>query len=320
MTRTMTQPEMAAWDAGTFELIQRQAGLDNRLSALITEIHRAAGDTRSYTGWGASRVVTWQLTHEEAAGRLSAVPCAGGNALLAQLSQAREAIAQLGAQVEEREALWEAKGRWPRYFPCLNADGHIHSSLRGCPTVRHDTSMGWATELSGRTVTEAVAALGETLCSVCFPGAPAQWCRTRSEVTRAERERAAAAKKAEKAAREAVKNLTRDESRLLSEATGERVTTVAAAKAIVREAAEAQVELEWNRTEEAGARWQDPERHAEFTARLEERLAEKQHAAALAVEILSAREITAPGSGWSRADAAKSVDGTVKRTRRAYFG
>jgi hypothetical protein len=86
--------------------------------------------------------------------------------------------------------------RWPRYFECLNADGHIHSSERGCPSVYATTSMAWNPYLSGRTVAEAIAELGPRLCSVCYPGAPAEHCRTKSDITRAEREAAKAARDA----------------------------------------------------------------------------------------------------------------------------
>jgi hypothetical protein len=168
--------------------------------------------------------------------------------------------------------------------------------------------------------------LGETLCSVCFPDAPAEWCRTRSEVTRAEREAAKAAMNAERDAARAVKNLTEAETAQFTMMDRyDRPKTVAAAKALVRQPHETRVELEWNRSAEAKARWVSPdsglgeERYSQFIANLESRLAEETLAAELADEILFAREAATPGTGWTRDDSDKAAAATVKRTRQAYF-
>jgi hypothetical protein len=313
---TMTQYEMATWDAGTFEIMMTQARTSAALDGLINSVHRAVRDRKRGSVWG--------YTHEEAIRGLAETTDPGASTLLAQIDQARAVIAQLGDQISQREAVWEANGCWSRYFPCNNPDGHIHRSLRGCPTVRWETSMGWAVEMSGLTADEAIhgiegqfEGLGETLCSVCFPDAPAEWCRTRSEVTRAEREAARAAKTAARDAANAVKNLDRP----FRTHDRDKVTTVAAAKAVVRKAAESQVELEWSRSEDARKRWGgDQERLNEYIARAELRLAAERADAAEVNEILIAREAAAPGTGWTREDADKAIAGAVKRTRKAYFG
>lgn len=313
MTRTVTPAE---FDAEEFRAIQERDKAASRLDVLVTEAHRAAGDLKSYSGWGARRVTSWQLSDAEAVERLAVLPDNSG--LLAAIVEAKLLISMLNGRIEDMERIWRA-APWSRYFPCLNADGHIHASLRGCSTVRWDTDMGWATELSGSTVEEAIAALGPTLCSVCFPGAPVAWCRSRQEVTRAEREAARAAKNAERDARLAVKNLTREESAQLSAAAGERVTTVAAAKALVRQPAETMAELEWNRSDEASSRWDDKTRYADFIARMEQRLARETNAAERAAEILAEREAAVPGTGQTREESDAAFTRKLRAARREWF-
>jgi hypothetical protein len=320
---SMTQQQMAAWDAGTFELMTRQAQVRGRLESLVNAVHVAAGDKKD----GHGRNQAWRYTDTDALLVVAGMTTRDAARLIQDVSHAEELIKLLGTQIGEREQVWENEGWWSRYFPCLNRDGHIHSSLRGCQTVYWDTDMGWATGMSGLTADQAIhgipgqfEGLGETLCSVCFPEAPAEWCRTRSEVTRAEREAARAAKDAERAAAKAVKNLTGAETaRFEGMARYDRPTTVAAAKALVRQPAETRIELEWNRTTEASSRWSDPQQYAQFIARMEGRLAEEQCMAEVADDILFAREAAASGTGWTREDSDKAVASAVKRARSAYF-
>jgi flavin-binding protein dodecin len=100
---------------------------------------------------------------------------------------------------------------------------------------------------------------------------------------------------------------------------GDRITTVAAAKAAVRKPAETQVELEWNRTLEASKRWQDQDRYNEFIARLEHRLEMERADAAQLGLILAAREAIVPGTGWSRDEQDKAFTTALKRARKAWF-
>jgi hypothetical protein len=298
----------AEFDAAELELIRQHTQLSAQAEQIIQAAHHAARDTRSYSGgFGQKRVVSWQLTDEEA------ITKAG---MTEQLAKVEYGIKILADQVNWCEDFYRANP-WTRYFPCLNRDGHIHSSERGCPTVRFDTDMSWAVALSGKSVAEAVAELGETLCSVCFPEAPAEWCRTRSEVTRAERQAAKAAKDAARAAEKAVKELAQP----FVTYDRERVTTVAAAKAVIRKPAETQVELEWHRSEDARKRFalHDRQDLADRIARIEHRL-EMERADAVQVSyILIDREFASSGTGWSQADQDKAVAATLKRARREYF-
>jgi hypothetical protein len=158
--------------------------------------------------------------------------------------------------------------------------------------------------------------LGETLCSVCFPDAPAEWCRTRSEVTRTEREAARAAKNAARDAKKAMKEL---ETPFVCH-DGDRERTVAGLKAVVRKAYETRVELEWARGEERKAQFDSPERYEDCIRNIEHRLAGEQDDSERACQVLIGREAAVPGSGWTWEDADKAIKSTVKRTRKAYFG
>lgn len=110
-----------------------------------------------------------------------------------------------------------------------NSNGHIHSST-SCSTCYPTTVFRWVTSLSGQTEAEAVAELGEILCSVCFPSAPVAWRDGESRATkeaRAERE----AKKAERAAKKVAKALLPEDPEGGYRTQGrDRVTTIAAAK------------------------------------------------------------------------------------------
>jgi len=324
----MTREQMAEFDAAEFELIARRYEALSLLARLQQHAHRMTGDTkRGFSG-------RWEMTDEQAEMAVHAmagdddgyVPRAGmrPSELLTQIVAARDAINELNGSIAAAENEYRACGGWQRYFPCLNSDGHIHATLRACPTVRWDTSMGWATEYSGLTADQAIHGLpgefdglGETLCSVCFPDAPADWCRTRSDVTRAEREAAKAAKDAERDAVKAAKSL----AETFRTHDGDRIATVAAAKAIVRKPAETQAELEWHQSEDARKRFalHDRQDLADRIARIEHRLEMERADAVQLSYILIAREAAAPGTGWSQADQDKALADALKRNRRSWF-
>lgn len=282
--KQMTQPEMAAWDAGTLEYMTRQARVQARLDGLVSQAHRLAGDKKR--GFSSCWGYTDAQVLEVVAGQDS--PASKG--LMAEIGECRQATEGYRAAIGEREGTWEDQGCWSRYFPCLNRDGHIHASLRGCPTVRFDTSMGWATGLSGKTVAEAVAELGETLCSVCFPEAPAQWCRTRSEVEREAREAA----KAEREAAKYVKRLFPSEQ-FRSAYGHDRIETVARCKELLR------LEVEFRDYYGRG----EHSCHSQTAAD-----------AAQAVEVLLAREERQPGTGATQAEIDTIIERAVVRNRK----
>jgi hypothetical protein len=60
---------------------------------------------------------------------------------------------------------------WNRYFLVTSSAGHVHRSMN-CSTCNPRTTYAPVVALSGRTDADAVATLGETLCTVCFPDAP----------------------------------------------------------------------------------------------------------------------------------------------------
>jgi hypothetical protein len=242
MTQTI---DPVQFDTRLFALYQEHANLEGQLASLYEhKIHPMAGDRKESLGFGRGR--RWRLSDEEAAEVVTHLHAAGD-----------QRVPQLGVtpgQVLEREALLSNAARelwdqisaleyvyqqdpWTRWFPCLNADGHVHSTLRGCPTVRPGTQMGWATELSGTPVETAIqmppAGLGPRLCSVCFPDAPVEHCRSLRDITRAERE----AEKAARAEAKFAKSL-RDSERFRDYDGTSWVTTVAGCKKALRDEVE----------------------------------------------------------------------------------
>ena len=69
------------------------------------------------------------------------------------------------------DVLEEGYTGWNRYFLVVSSAGHVHRSTR-CSTCTHSTAYMPLTALSGKSDADAVALLGERLCSVCFPDAP----------------------------------------------------------------------------------------------------------------------------------------------------
>jgi hypothetical protein len=203
---------------------------NGRRERLIATAHRLAGDKRdSWQGnaWGLSHAEVIEKVNDLAAGadRLDLSVGAQPSKLLAVLA-AVDADAQAKRdEIEAMDAIYRT-APWSRFILCLSNGGHIHSAI-GCSTLRYDTAVEWHPELSGLTVTEAVARLGPTLCSVCFPSAPVEWRRKRSDVDR----EAKAAAKAAKAEARFVKALRDAE---IFRVDGDRITTVAACKDVLR--------------------------------------------------------------------------------------
>jgi hypothetical protein len=308
MTKSMTPAE---FDAAEIELIGERDRINALADRIVQEAHGAAGDTRSFNGWGRNRVVSWQLSDDEALER---------SGRTGQHAAFREGAAALGRQVAAMEDVYRASP-WTRWYPCLNADGHIHCDDRACPTLHRngsETDMGWETRLSGQPVAVVIETLGPRLCSVCFPDAPAEHCRSLSDITRADREAARAARNAARDAKSAVKNLADYES--FRDHDGDRVTTVAAAKDAVRKPAGTAVELEWYRSDAAARGFGDPETLRNVILNVTERLAGEKADMERAYGILLAREAAVPGTGWTRKDADKAVASAARRARKAYFG
>lgn len=90
---------------------------------------------------------------------------------LANVTEYDEQIADLEEQARELGALYTG---WSRFFLVTSSSGHVHSSM-SCSTCRPTTRFGWLPSLSGQDEAEAVAELGPTLCTVCFPSAPVEF-------------------------------------------------------------------------------------------------------------------------------------------------
>jgi hypothetical protein len=201
----MSQIIPAEHDARQFELIQQASKAEDRLFTLRERMHHMAGDRKR---WYGKRQV-WSMSWAEVSTHISHLAVQGDHEdfrhggrpsqLLERDSELLAGIGRLDMQAEAMEAEWRCDP-WTRYFPCLNSDGHVHATLRGCPTVKRDTAMSWATELSGKTVDEAIDDLGPRLCSVCFPGAPVEHCRSLRDITREQREAEKAARAAQRQA------------------------------------------------------------------------------------------------------------------------
>jgi hypothetical protein len=60
---------------------------------------------------------------------------------------------------------------WSRFFLVTSSAGHVHSST-SCSSCYMTTTFALLTELSAQSCEDAIAEVGETLCTVCFPDAP----------------------------------------------------------------------------------------------------------------------------------------------------
>lgn len=87
---------------------------------------------------------------------------------IAKYDSARQALRAAKAAVDAHEDNYTG---WSRFFLVTSSAGHVHSSM-DCTSCYNTTRFAPVPSLSGSTEAEAVAALGETLCTVCFPSAP----------------------------------------------------------------------------------------------------------------------------------------------------
>jgi hypothetical protein len=195
----MTNPAAeyaAAIDTQIAELETAAARTRSQMSRVADHIMRLAGATPEQDRRG--NIVSWSMSFVDAtdALRIDHPSLAEWEALSETLDHQVDGLVELRAIYAEHQ--------WSRFFLVNNSNGHIHSSM-SCGTCFPTTQYRWVTSLSGQTEAEAVAELGEILCSVCYPSAPSAWTDGESRATveaRAAREAkkaAAAAKKIEKA-------------------------------------------------------------------------------------------------------------------------
>lgn len=299
---------LAASPADFDSELARLSGECDRLNAAISRIereaaHREAGDTRH--GHGTS--TWWELSLAEA---LARAPSANAERerLFRDLAAACAGLKEAGA----------AYAGWPRFFPTqTSGGGHVHAST-SCRTLYAGTGIRWRPDLSGKTVDEAVAELGPLLCQVCFPQARAEYKRDPREYARERNAERKAAEKAARDARDAPRKLTSDEQFTTSYG-GDRVTTVAACKQLIRDAAGQRAELEWYRTPAAAANWAGTgQQLADVTRNVAGCLAQKEDDAARAEAVLLRRERHNEGHGATAGEISQIRDRAGKKARKAW--
>ena len=220
----MTNPAAeyaAAIDTQIAELETAAARTRSQMSRVADHIMRLAGATPEQDRRG--NIISWSMSFVDAtdALRIDHPSLAEWEALSETLDNQVDGLVELRAIYAEHQ--------WSRFFLVVISNGHIHSTM-GCGTCFPTTQFRWVTSLSGQTEAEAVAELGEILCSICYPSAPSAWTDGESRATiearaeRAAKKAAAAAKKIEKAL------IPEDVTGGYRTAKGDRLTTTHAAK------------------------------------------------------------------------------------------
>jgi hypothetical protein len=212
-TATFTREQAKAADKELYDAMLVVADKEARLARAFTDVHHTVGD--SYRRQYDSRS-GWKLTNEEALAKCGLIATVNSTYEGREAKEALERLTRAGVELDQARAAkaladkWADNGRWNRY--AVVPGGHIHTEM-GCFTLRIDTDVRWAYQISGDSVADAIEAYGEALCSHCYPEAPVAQTLGKvatdpngHPITRAEAQAALAAKEAEKAAKEAAKN------------------------------------------------------------------------------------------------------------------
>lgn len=141
-------------------------------------------DVSADTEW---RVGKRRLTTQEAVTRAEALGTERAEKLLAALAEAQDVRIAATEAVGDHEQGYTG---WNRYFLVTSSAGHVHRSMR-CSTCHLTTTFAPVVDLSGLDDATAVEALGDSLCTVCFPEAPVKGKVTK--ITKAAAARLAAA-------------------------------------------------------------------------------------------------------------------------------
>lgn len=297
-----------AFDTALAALHSQREAVEARIVKLEDQAHREAGDKRVWQG----RSQVWQMSTAHALANASEATNALHTEGCAHLRNLNTDIIHMG------QVYMEAP--WSRFFPTeTSSGGHIHSAT-GCSTLYASTKIFWRPDLSGKTNEEAVADLGPALCQVCFPEAKAEHKRqTLGQVakdrSRAERQLL----KDQRDAAKAIKTLTPGEQ-FRTVYGHDTVTTVAACKTLIREAAEASVDVEYTMTDACAALWAEhgPERLAQYRANVAQRAAQVAQDAGNATTILMLREQGKPGTGADAEAIAKMWRTAAAKARKGY--
>jgi hypothetical protein len=323
------------FDTKLAALWEALARANDEATRYMQAMHRALGDRER--GYGRDR--HWGMTNKNVVGTFrergdAALP-PGTGALVAygdakprtyataldELQARVVAISGIETEITGMDAIYD-QAPWQRFFLCCANGGHIHASWRGLPACNLDANslVSWRPGLSGHTIADAVADLGERLCTHCFPDAPAEWKEGELRETRearAERD----AHRAGLAAAKAAKTLTtgRDGEQFRSRETRDMITTVAGCEKLIRDAAEQAVQVEYYRSPATIAGWPHD---IEFLARLTQNaigsLAKMQADAYEAEYVLLTREGAHPGWGRTAAQIAKIRANKDRAARKAW--
>lgn len=210
-TATFTREQAKAADKELYDAMLVVADKAARVEHALNRIHRVVGDTyrRQYDSRSG-----WKMTDAEAIAQVAKI-AAGITYSADEAQNDLDRLTAAGAELDQARAAkaladkWADNGRWNRY--AVVPGGHIHTN-DGCFTLRWNTDVRWAYQISGDSVADAIDAYGEALCSHCYPEAPVAQTLGKvatdpngHPITRAEAQAALAAKEAEKAAKEAAK-------------------------------------------------------------------------------------------------------------------
>jgi hypothetical protein len=106
-------------------------------------------------------------------------------------------------EINPREAEHDRRG-WTRYYLVDNTNGHVHKD-QDCPTCFPTTRYDWLVEQSGMTPEKLVELAGEKACTVCFPWAPVDVLKRKTQLESVDKKAARLEREAKKAAAAAKK-------------------------------------------------------------------------------------------------------------------
>lgn len=175
-------------------------------------------DTELYKHY--SRISRLELVQAEAQRTIDfidAIEPGSYNSMVSSYSPARRAklaeqVDKIGAEVlviltddvSPLEQEFHRRGGWTRYYLVDNSNGHVHKDTR-CSTCFPSTVYSWLIEQSGMTAEDLVELAGVQACTVCFPWAPVDVLKRKSQLESPERKAARLEREAKKAEREAKK-------------------------------------------------------------------------------------------------------------------
>lgn len=96
------------------------------------------------------------------------------------------------------------RGGWTRYYLVDNVNGHVHKG-QDCATCFPTTQYEWLVEQSGLSAKELVSLAGEQACTVCFPWAPIDDLKKKTQLESVPKKAARLERECKKAEREAKK-------------------------------------------------------------------------------------------------------------------